>query len=192
MDTSARRIFVLVAGLTFVIPAIANAGIPMLALAWPAQWLALIPVVVVESAMIANALGNTTRQQLWPVAKANLLSTLVGIPIAWLAMLALEAGAAGLVFGLLPASVGEAPAVRYLLFPFMAAWIVGSSKLEFQVAFLVLALPFCAVSVFIEHRSLRGPIREELRPVLRRAVRRANVLTYALLCLAVTVGLAWA
>lgn len=138
MTRGARRILgTFLVGLAFLSPALANAGIPMLVLAWPA-------------------------------------------------------GAAGLVFGLLPAAVGEAPEARYLLFPFMAAWIGGSSTLEFQAAFLVLAVPFCMASVFIENRSLRGSTREELWPTLRRAVRWANVLTYALLCLAVSIVLAWA
>jgi len=33
----------------------ANAGIPMLALAWPAQWLAFVPVGGIESFVIAKA-----------------------------------------------------------------------------------------------------------------------------------------
>lgn len=159
----------------------ANAGIPMLFLVWPAQWLALIPIVVIESVVIARAVGSSTKAQLWPVSKANLLSTLVGVPVAWLAMLAVEAGAAGILFGLLPSSLTDAPWVRYATFPLMAAWIGGSSKLEFQAAFLVLAIPFCLVSIYVEHWSLRASVKGELSALLRRAVIRGNILTYVLL-----------
>jgi hypothetical protein len=63
--------------------AFANAGVPMLALAWPAQWLALIPIVLLECAVSSQSIQVPFRQLIWPVGKANLVSTLVGIPLAW-------------------------------------------------------------------------------------------------------------
>ena len=169
----------------------ANAGIPMLVLAWPAQWLAFLPVVLIETALVAQALRVPYRQQIWPVVKANLLSTLVGVPLAWLAMLALEAGVAGVVFGLLPEGAADAPLMQVILFPFMSAWIGGSNLWEFQIAFLVLAVPFCLVSIFVEHRWLRQSVSEDQAGALRVAVWRGNVLTYVLLCLAVLGVLLW-
>ena len=178
-------------GLLVASPAWANAGIPMLFLAWPAQWIAFVPVVLIETALVAAALRAPYLQQLWPVVKANLLSTLIGVPLAWLAMLALEAGVAGVAFGLLPESATSAAWVQVVLFPFMSAWIGGSTLWEFEVAFLVLAVPFCVVSVFIEHRFLRRLVPHAQAASLRRALWRGNVLTYVLLCLAVVVVLLW-
>jgi hypothetical protein len=163
----------------------------MLFLAWPAQWIAFLPVVLIETALVAAALRAPYSQQLWPVVKANLLSTLVGVPLAWLAMLALEAGVAAFAFGLLPESATNAPWVQVVLFPLMSAWIGGSNLWEFEVAFLVLAVPFCVVSVLVEHRFLRRLVPHSEVGTLRRALWRGNVLTYVLLCLGVVVVLLW-
>ena len=186
-----RPAIVTILGVLLACPAWANAGIPMLALAWPAQWLAFVPVVLIETAVIATALNSRYREQLWPVARANLLSTLVGVPIAWLAMLAVEAGVAAIVFGLLPESVADLPGMQIVLFPLMAAWIGGSSSWEFEVAFLVLSVPFCLASVYIEYRSLKGALDDGAARILRGAIWRGNILTYCLLCLAVVIGLLW-
>lgn len=168
-------------------PAWANAGIPMLALAWPAQWLALLPVVGIETFVVARAMRTPFKAQLWPVAKANLLSTAIGVPIAWFAMLLIEGYVAAVVLAQLP-PVHELPVwAQVVVFPFLAAWIVEGSVLEIQASFLVLAIPFCFLSVYIEHRSLAGGVREEDRGRLRWAVRVGNVLTYSLLCLVVVV-----
>lgn len=171
-------------------PAAANAGIPMLVLAWPAQGLAFVPVVAIESLLIAHAIGTTIKAQFKPVVVANLISTIVGVPLAWLGMLALEGGVAGLVFGLLPESVANLPAMQYVLFPFMSAWIGGSSKLEFQAAFVVLSIPFCAISIYTEFRFLRVGVASHSIPNLKRAVTLANVLTYTFLCFFVVLTIA--
>lgn len=191
MERKPRNCLLLLVGIGSTSFAWANAGIPMLFLAWPAQWLALVPIIGIESMVIARAVHSSTTSQLWPVARANLLSTLVGVPVAWVVMLALEAGAAGILFGLVPSSVADVPWVRYVTFPLMAAWIGGSSKLEFQAAFLVLAVPFCLVSIYVEHWSLRGSVNGEFSGALRRAVVRGNVLTYSLLSAVVVTAVAF-
>ncbi len=160
----------------------------MLLLAWPAQALALVPIVLVEALVLARSMRVEFRSQLWPVAKANFLSTLVGVPLAWAGMFAVEAAAAGIVFGLLPESVADMPVVRYAMFPFMAAWIGGSTTLEFQAAFLVLAVPFFLISFFIEYRFLRPGYPAAEHALLRSAVKRGNALSYALLCLFVVLS----
>jgi hypothetical protein len=89
MKTHSRLLLLLVA-LAASSPAWANAGIPMLALSWPIQWLAFIPVVAGEAAIAAKPLHLPYRATLKPVAIANLWSTLIGVPIAWFSMLLLE------------------------------------------------------------------------------------------------------
>lgn len=152
----------------------------MLALAWPAQWLALVPVIIIETAIARRVLNGTFDQFLKPIAKANLLSTLIGIPVAWLFMMALE-----LIFGLgvnsvLPEKIVQSKAYYYLFFPFFAAW-VGDKPWEVFWAAVVLSVPFGAASVYLEYRSLKRALAPEFQPRLWKAVVVGNVATYSLL-----------
>lgn len=177
MKTSRLFLF-LVATVAF--PAWANAGIPMLALSWPVQWLAFIPVVAGEAAIVAKALQLGYRSLLKPIAIANLWSTLIGIPIAWFILLLVE-GAGGVMLSILPEHVVDSRAFRYATFPLFAAWVGGSSPLELKVAFLVLMAVFCRVSVAVEHRVLQRYILPTARPLLRRSIKDANIVSYVLL-----------
>jgi len=157
----------------------------MLALSWPVQWLAFIPVVVGESAITAKALQLHYRSALKPVAIANLWSTLVGVPIAWCGLLLIEV-LGGAMLSTMPEHVADSMAFRYATFPMFAAWIGGSSPLELKAAFLVLMAVFCWVSIVVEHRVLRRYLPSASQLSLRRCVREANIASYALLT-AVTV-----
>ena len=159
----------------------ANAGIPMLALAWPVQWLALIPIVLLESEIARRALGVPFVRLIWPVGKANLLSTLVGIPLAWAAMLVPELIVA---FGmsLVPNTTKIPDYVSYALFPFMAAW-VGDSAWQIFFAFAILTVPFCAISIYIEEKVLRRALTDQVLPVIHALTIRANIFSYVLLAL---------
>jgi len=158
----------------------ANAGIPMLAFTWPLQWLALLPVVAIEAALVARALGTPYRNLLWPVAKANLVSTLVGIPLAWAAMLALEF----LVLGgmnLLPPETANSRVLQVLSFPFAVAWLGDVGAWVVYAAFVVLAIPFCLVSIAIERRMLAKSLPGADAASLRSGVKLANIASYLLL-----------
>jgi hypothetical protein len=161
-------------------PAWANAGIPMLALSWPVQWLAFIPVVAGEAAITAKALQLGYWSSLKPIAIANLWSTLVGIPIAWFVLLLIEV-AGGAMLSIMPEHVAGSPAFRYAIFPLFAAWIGGSSPLELKAAFLVLMAVFCWVSIAVEHRVLQHYTSPAAQPLLRRCVKEANIASYVLL-----------
>lgn len=182
MQDRMRRVVVFLSATLLPFAANANAGVPMLALAWPAHWLALLPIIAIESLLLASRLGLQPSNTLWPVAKANLLSTFVGVPLAWAGMLLLEFIVLGGLLSLLPESVAESNLLRYLLFPFAAAW-VGGKPWEIYGAFLVLAIPFCAISIYIEHRYLRRLFASQAEAV-RGTVRIGNVLTYVLMCVA--------
>lgn len=182
MNHRVLRYATVVLGAMLPVPAVANAGVPMLALAWPAQWLALVPIIAVEATIIGRGLGVPPRSLAWPVTKANLLSTLFGVPIAWLAMLVVEFVVAGAFVSALPEAWANSKNLQYVLFPFTAAWVGASSPWEVFAAFLVLAVPFCVVSIYIEHRSLRKLFPEHAAK-LRALVRLGNIATYAFLSL---------
>jgi hypothetical protein len=99
--------------------------------------------------MLSSSLACPYRQALKLVAVANLASTLVGVPVAWFAMLLIE-GAGGALLSVLPEHIANSAAFRYASFPLFAAWIGGSSPLEVKGAFVVLMGVFCWVSVLSE------------------------------------------
>lgn len=167
-------------------PAWANAGIPMLALSWPVQWFAFIPVVAGEAAVAAKTLHLGYRSLLKPIAIANIWSTLVGVPIAWFVLLLIE-GAGAAMLSILPEHVADSTAFRYATFPLFAAWIGGSSPLELKGAFLVLMAAFCWVSIAVEYRVLQRYTPPTAQPLLRRSVKEANIVSYVLLSAATVV-----
>lgn len=165
-----------------MVPAIAHAnmGVPMLALAWPAQWLALIPIVLVECEIVRRRLSLPFRRVLWPISKANLLSTLLGVPVAWLLML-LPLTITGLGLSLVPSDVTIPRLAQVLIFPLTAAWIGGSSPWEVYLAFVVLTVPFCLASIYIEARILRRCFPALDRSTVHAGCVVANIWSYVLL-----------
>ena len=71
-------------------PILANIGVPMIVIYWPLMVSALVPVILVEAMLIRRWVSLSTRDAFIGIAKANVFSTLVGVPLAWLAMFALE------------------------------------------------------------------------------------------------------
>ena len=175
-----RLLALLLVAMASASPAWANAGIPMLALSWPVQWLAFIPVVAGEAAITSRSLQLSYRSAIKPLAVANLWSTLAGVPLAWFAMLLLEA-AGGMALSVMPDHIADSQALRFVSFPLFAAWIGGSSPLELKAAFLVLMVVFCWVSFLVELRVLRRYFPAVDPAVLGRSAKEANIASYALL-----------
>jgi len=57
---------------------------PMILVEWPAVILALVPVVLIEAAVYHRRLGITYGKALYPAGVANLASTFIGYPLAWI------------------------------------------------------------------------------------------------------------
>src|SRR5271170_4078830 len=104
---------------------LADVGIPMLFVQWPLMLCALIPVIVVEALLIRRWVPLSHKDAFAGIAKANILSTLVGVPLAWLAMLAVEFAV------MLPVGLAadkwhwklDSPIFRIIGFAISAAWI---------------------------------------------------------------------
>lgn len=84
------------------LPARADAGVPMLFVTWPGMLLALIPVVAIEALIIRPRLKLAAGDAVRFTGIANLASTVVGIPLAWLTLVAVElvSTRGGTAFGL--------------------------------------------------------------------------------------------
>lgn len=156
--------------------AYANTGIPVLVLAWPIQWLILLPVVGIEAVLLARALSMSIRQTLFPTLKANVLSTLVGMPMAGVSMLLLEWCVLALN------SMQWWPsALQTRLFHIVSLLWLGSGHTLAYVAFLMFLMPFCWISVLIERAYLRSFFQTITKEALSKAVTKGNIASYGML-----------
>ena len=162
----------------------ADVGIPMLAAMWPIFWLAIVPVILLENWFLAAGLGVSYGSTVWVTAKANCLSTGLGIPIAWILMFVLQGGFQ-YVF---PAdSELGSSALRSTLIgrfsPFGSAWIRTGQGGAYEAAFLALAVPFFLASSAVELAYLRTRFSgHDEFSVLLSSVLKGNAVSYLALC----------
>jgi hypothetical protein len=184
------RIGLLVLLLATPTAAHANVGIPMLAYAWPAAWVVLLPVIALE-ALVARRIFRSDWPSSFKVAGlSNFISTLAGIPIAWVAVLLLGS-LVHFFASLLPRAVGV-----WVHMPFYAAWLPpyrDSPPWLIPAAGAVLCVPFFIASVWIERRVAQRFVGFHSTDV-RRWAWRANLASYSLIAagliiLALVIGL---
>lgn len=191
MSFKARHIAML-ALLALALPstAQANIGIPMLALAWPVHWIAYLPVVIIESEYTRVRLDLSRKESYKAVALANVISTLVGIPVAWGVML-ISTFAIGMSLSFVPDTATQQSLYNWL-FPLTSAWL-GPTDNTWLVyaAFACLALPMWYGSVLIETLVLRRTLPAHCRERLRSTVIGSNLITYGLILLVVAAYAAW-
>ncbi len=179
-----RLVDLIVNALTFL----ADAGVPMLFLAFPAAFYLLIPVVAVELFVARPIKHITFRRKFVGVASANLVSTIAGWPLMWYIMVLLQMyvipGGGG-AYGLFT------PLRAMASVTLQAAWLIPyEEELYWMVptAAMVLMVPAFLVSVPIERIVLRFIWRQEPVPQRKRFVWRANLCSYALL---LAIGCSW-
>ncbi|WP_437630374.1 hypothetical protein [Sorangium sp. So ce854] len=163
--------------------ALANAGIPMIFLVWPASWIVFVPVVLVEAAVARRVLRLPTREAIVLSLAANAWSTLAGIPVTWALLTVIEMALGPTLLTTLP-ELRAAPA--WLLIPLYAPWLppVKERWIGFAAA-AFLCVPFFFASVWIEARSAgrRVPAADALR-----WAKRANVATYGFFLVALALA----
>lgn len=185
--------------LFFSSPAHANAGLPMIAVVWPGMGVAIIPIIVIESFILSAGLGHG----IWPsagiVSIANVVSTLIGIPITWLLCLfwmpilqrivgsktAEDIMSSTTPWKKILATIGQAP------------WLPPYPERDFAwmapVACLVLLVPFFFASWLIEYQVAFRMLPEFNRPDVEHSIFVGNLVTYGLLAAILLVWLimAW-
>lgn len=181
------------------LPLLADVGVPMIVLTWPAMVALLIPVIVIEGLLCKKWLGLKTWQALKTSAVSNLASTIVGIPVAWAVMLAVEFGVFGLASNFPAIQRWDSPLARVISVLLSSAWLGPPEQKDVWVipaATLVLLIPFFFASYWIEYRVVRsmvgmpdGEPPNLAYPRIRRAVRNANLATYGAMFVAVSVWL---
>lgn len=178
-----------VVGCTLSAPAVAfaNIGVPMIAVVYPGMGLLLIPIMVLEALIIQRRLGIERRRAFLTSISSNALSTIVGVPLTWIALFSLQA----LVGGGSPGPSIQTLAGKLFAVTVQAPWMMPEeAELYWMVptATLVLLVPFLFMSWLVEYQLSKLFIRDGDRPTLRRAVLIANLWSYALLA---AVVLAW-
>jgi hypothetical protein len=156
---------------------LANSGVPMLAVQLPIMMMALPVVIVIETWLCRRWLGVTWRQAWAGAAAANGVSTLVGYPLAWAAMVVLQLGAGGGGFSTL-----SEPWFSVYSVTVQAAWLLPhEGKLYWMVpaALLVLLIPSFFVTVWMERFIYRRMFKEAVG--VGQATWRMHFVTYGLL-----------
>jgi hypothetical protein len=178
MSKSAGKLIALLTG-AYPVAVLANAGLPMLGIVWPVAWLMLIPVIFIEAVVCAKQLNISIYKSVRATAVGNIASTMIGIPLTWGFLVAIQV-AMELAFRQVGISLNATP-LEYALMPINSAWIGGYWNKEIYFSFLFLCIPFCMVSIWIEHRIFRRIARDIDRSRIRSTVIRANVITYTAL-----------
>lgn len=180
---------------------LADAGVPMIFLTFPAMVVLLVPIILLEAWLLRKWLGL----EIWPAIKsstlANVASTVIGVPGAWAVMLLFE-----IFFG---ASISHVPGLERLVDKWqspianvagallMSAWLGPSEKNLYwmiPVAVLGLLIPTYFISVLIEALIVdhlvslpEGDPSNLTSTCVRRSVRNANLVSYGLLAMG-TIG----
>lgn len=157
----------------------ANAGLPMIVLIMPALALSIVPIVLIEAFYLARRLELSARQVIITVTVSNLVSSLVGIPLAWglLAGVQLITGG-GSAYGL------DSVLGRVLAVTWQAPWLIPyESAMGWMIplAGLFLLVPFFFVSWWSEYWVTRKILSNNEAAELYILVRNANLISYALL-----------
>jgi hypothetical protein len=170
-------------------PILANVGIPMIFVQMPAMVSALIPVIIIEALLIRRWVSLSYRDAFVGITKANFVSTLVGVPVAWLAMFLVE-----LVI-MLPLGIAadkfhwkmDSPVFEIMAFFLSVAWLGPppdrSAFFIVPAAAAVLLIPSFYVSVWIERRQCLKAWPSADFALVRRGVFLANLVSYGVLFL---------
>jgi len=161
-------------------PILANAGVPMLFVQMPLLLIALPVVIAVEAALCRRWLGVSWKLAWKSAGIANALSTVVGFPILWVALVFIQMVVGG---GRVP-KLTE-PWFSVYTVTVQAAWLLPfEHRLYWMIptACMVLLIPAFFVTVFIEKKVYRGVLGETIgRMEVTRATWRMHLITYGLL-----------
>jgi hypothetical protein len=160
-------------------PVYADAGVPMLFVTMPMMIVGLIPIILIEAYVLIKEINISLGESLKTSFIMNILSTLVGIPITWVA----------LVFISMVTGGGRAYGIQTILQKFLAVtwqapWLVPyESDLYWMVpaATLVLLVPFFFISYLVELFIAKKLEKRIDSIVISKGVFLANIASYSIL-----------
>ncbi|MEM8757013.1 MAG: hypothetical protein AAGF47_04440 [Planctomycetota bacterium] len=158
---------------------LANAGLPMIVVWVPGLFLAFIPIVLAEATVYRLLHKGEIVRWLARVSAANVASTLLGVPLTWLALVILQMNTGG--GGALPL---DTTIDRLIATVLHSPWVVPYQHdlhWLFPAAGLFLTLPFLIVSVMLEHLVIRWMAQshgDDTTRLTRATAWLANGITY--------------
>ena len=168
-------------------------GLPMIFPSIVLMAVALVPIVFIEAYIVASSLQVNVKKVFPPVTIANLVSTLVGIPVTWFVLALLQIGSV-IVLGTIAKWI---PSTDLFSLTLGAPWVYpghDNEKLIVLGAMLFLLIPYGLASWAIEYLVVKAMLVKkhefgDLLKNLKAAVGKANLVSYCLL--AVFVILFW-
>jgi hypothetical protein len=155
----------------------ADIGVPMAAVFLPPMWAAIVPIIIIESLIVYRFVRGPFSRTLAALTAANIVSTIVGVPVAWFILAISEMLCCGGALGL------STPVTRIYAVTVQAPWLIPyESDLGWMIplALVTLGIVFAALSVLVEtpiaSRILRVPTR-----TMWRGMALANIASYVLL-----------
>ncbi|MFB2937873.1 hypothetical protein ACE1B6_21705 [Aerosakkonemataceae cyanobacterium BLCC-F154] len=172
--------FLLTLGLA-LIPSVAqaNAGVPMIFLVYPPLKIALVPIILIEAAVYWKLLNLSKKEAFLCSLCTNLISTLAGFPLLWLAIVTV-----GMIFFFINSFISLPGIIFFILFP---VWLgpLPNEQLLYLIplsSFLFIIIAYF-VSVFIEKLFMKWLLEEVWqkqidRSRLHKSLIYANLATY--------------
>lgn len=182
--------------LTLILPALAlparahaEPGVSMLPATYPILLLLFVPAVFLQALYLWRRLQTDFVLLLKQLVAANTLALLLGYPLAWLLVLILQVTAELFLMGTgstsyPPFPVDSAPVAATVM---TAAWLFPGAQAYgwmLPLAFLILLLVAWPIAWYTQWLCLRGRHWSVEKAPLRRVLRRANGLSFALLLVA--------
>jgi hypothetical protein len=119
----------------------------MIAVFLPPLWVALVPIVLLEGAIVAKRTGASFRRSVGGVALANVASTIIGVPVLWFLLAIAQLVCCGAALGL-----GSTWTKLYAV-TIQAPWLIPyESEFSWMIpgALCTLAVIFVVMSVVVE------------------------------------------
>ncbi len=163
--------------------AVANVGLPLIIVFLPPMWTALLPVVLLEAAVAARRLDIPLRRSAAAMGVANVVSTIVGVPVLWVVLATVELAFFETAMGL------DGFWRKLYAVTVQGPWLIPYSQQDWMVptALAIMALPCLALSVLVEAPILARVATKSPRGLVWRTVAVANGLSYLSLALLLVV-----
>lgn len=166
-------------------------GLPMIMPSIVLMAVALIPIILLETYFVGKNLQVDAKKVITPVAVANVVSTFLGIPVTWILLVVLEFASVSAI----GAITDRNPWSELFSVTLGAPWVAPRGHNEDWVvigAMLFLLVPYGLASWAIEYFVIKAVFAKKLDVSappkdLRRAVGKANLISYLLLAVFVIV-----
>jgi hypothetical protein len=159
---------------------LADMGLPMIEVIWPPAWIALIPVIFIEAEIGRRIMRASFRRTVCASTAANVFSTVLGIPLTWIALAVVE------MLGFSADKGLDTPGKAIYSVTVQSPWLMPNGEnLVWMVpaAVAVLCIPLWLMSAASEYMIVRQFFPKENRSLVWRWMLIGNAASYAFLLL---------